>query len=104
MCGTQNLIIHEFSLLKHQFLIAWRKIRARLLHFQNKQTAQNPETAIDQPPDIEVCFSQIISQSFCPREFLLRNDQNRSNQQLFRFPDVYHDVSRLSEKTRNTGK
>ena len=59
---------------------------------------QDQETAIDQPPDIEVCSSQIISQTFYPREFFLRNDQNISNQQLFKFSDVYNDVSNLSEK------
>ena len=52
-----------------------------------RHAAQMSETTIDQPPDIEVCFHQIMSQSFHPREKFLGNDQNISNQQLFRFSD-----------------
>ena len=39
-----------------------------------------------------------------PGKKFLGNDQNISNQQLFQFFDVYHDVSRLGKKTRNNGK
>ena len=49
---------------------------------------KSEKTAIDQPPDIELCFSKIISRSFYSREKkMIENDQNRSNQQIFRSSD-----------------